>query len=325
MNIKARTAKDYCNQVNEELNMRKRNFQYNIEELFSPFAAFLLLVVLGVLTVTAQQRQPARGFQFANSYATNGFDAVNVSNGNLIVNLPIASLPAGRGTSPGFTVTLQYNSKLWDSKQTTFTDAIQPGNQDQPPAPTYSYTSDVLEQSERGGWKMLTSYRLIETDRLSLEQNPNPCVLGQPVEKLRARWKMEVEFPDGSVKQFIPTYHSSSTLDGYYNVNSNGRSYWASTQTHPGNGLCYVVLSENQATTAGMHFITTDGSRLRLFVPYQSSNWKIYSSEGTVVENSPPDDNTVAQRVTDRNGSKIEIKGNQIVWGGPKRWDTRVA
>jgi RHS repeat-associated protein len=279
----------------------------------------ILSLLMLVNLTSAQQRQPDRGFQFANSYAAGNIDAVNVNNGNVVVNLPIASLPAGRGTSPGFSVTLQYNSKLWDSKQTTHTNALQQGNGD--PNDTsgyYSYSSNELLLSDRGGWKMLTSFNIIETNRMNLE-DPDPCLRGDPVDKLSARWKLEMEFPDGSVRQFIPVNYANKTLESYYNVDSNGLSYTAITQTNPANGLCYPVVNTNQATTAGMNYMTTDGSRLRLFIPYQPSkviqerNWKIYSPDGTVIENNPPDDLTVGQRITDRNGSNVEIKGNQII------------
>jgi RHS repeat-associated protein len=281
------------------------------------FAATVLLAVSSI--AFGQERQPSRGLQFGNSYATNGIDSVNVSNGNVVVNLPVASLPAGRGTSPGFTVTLQYNSKLWDSRQLFFTDAIQPGSssEPQPTLPTYNYSTNTLELSDRGGWKLLTGYRIIETDRLNLE-NPNPCLMGDPVEKLAARWKLEVEFPDGTVRQFIPTT-SGTFHSGYYGMNSNGLGTTALTQAHPGNSLCYMEQYQSQVTTGGMNYISADGSRLRLFVPYHATknlvekNWKIYAPDGTVVENAPTDDSSVAQRISDRNNNKVEIKGNQIV------------
>ena len=185
------------------------------------------------------QRQPETGFQFTNSYVTGSFDAVNVNNGNVIINIPIASLPKGRGTSPGAVVTLQYNSKLWASKQAVFSGNIQAGGEDLPDeSQFYVYSTNTLRQSERGGWKILSGYRLKWSDRLSLE-NPNPCLLGDAQEKLAARWKMEMEFPDGSVRQFVPVGGSTITLDGFYNVDFNGTRYVATKYTPPaGNGLC---------------------------------------------------------------------------------------
>ncbi|MEP7147804.1 MAG: RHS repeat-associated core domain-containing protein [Acidobacteriota bacterium] len=273
---------------------------------------FSLFTFFTAIVVKAQERQPARGFQFANSYSTNGFDAINVSNGNVIINLPLASLPAGRGTAPGFGVTLQYNSKLWDSRQETYTDGLPQGSQDQTLEPTYYYTTNKINLSDRGGWKLLTGYTPIITDRLNLE-SPSVCLHGDAAEKLSARWKMEVEFPDGSVREFVPVERASLAYEGYYRIDYNGVESFATRMTNPANGLCYVAQNTASSITTGMNYMTVDGSRLRLFVPYQSSNWKMYSPDGTVVEWSPPDDSTVGQRITDRNGNKVEIKGNQIV------------
>jgi RHS repeat-associated protein len=279
----------------------------------------IFVILLLVSSSFSQGRDPSRGFQFANSYASGGLDSVNVNNGNLIINVPVASLPKGRGTSPGFTVTLQYNSKIWDSKQTNYHNYLQQGSGD--PNNTegyYFYTKNNLQLSDRGGWKMLSSYNLKAINRLNLEA-PDPCLLGDPIEKVSATWKMEMEFPDGSVKQFIPVYHSNKTLDGYYNVDYNGIQYAVSKQISPANSLCYLAYNSQLMTTGGMHYVSTDGSRLRLYVPYQPNlglwdrNWKIYSPDGTTIENQPPDDSTVGQRVTDRNGGFINIKGGLIV------------
>lgn len=272
----------------------------------------IIITLAAFSGVFGQSREPARGFQFANSYSSNGFDVINVSNGNVMVNFPLASLPKGRGTSPGFVVTLQYNSKLWNSRQFTYTDGLPPGNQDLPIAPTYFYTENRIEASDRGGWRLYSSYQLKITDRLNLE-SPDPCRRGDDVRKLSSRWKVEVEFPDGTTRQFVPVAGASVGFEGYYPIDIDGRSYSATQLTNPANGLCYVALSNTGPSTGGTTFMTTDGSRLRLFKPYNSNNWKIYAPDGTIVENDPPDDNTVDQRVTDRNGNKVEVKGNVII------------
>lgn len=272
----------------------------------------IIITLAAFAGVHGQSREPARGFQFANSYSSNGFDVINVSNGNVMVNFPLASLPKGRGTSPGFVVTLQYNSKLWNSRQFTYTDGLPPGNTNLPVAPTYFYTENRIEASDRGGWRLYSSYQLKITDRLNLE-SPDPCRRGDDVRKLSSRWKVEVEFPDGTTRQFVPVAGASIGFEGYYPIDAEGRVYSATQLTNPANGLCYVSLSESGPNTSGTTFMTTDGSRLRLFKPYNSNNWKIYAPDGTTVENDPSDDNTVDQRVTDRNGNRVEVKGNVIV------------
>lgn len=279
-----------------------------------------IIITLAAIVGVFAQRQPDTGFQAANSYVGGSLDAVNVRNGNVLINLPIASLPGRPGSALSGVASLQYNSKLWKMKQESFTDHIQGGQN------TYAYTTESVELSEHGGWKMLMGYRTIWTDRLNLE-NPNPCVLGHQVEKVAFRWKLEMEFPDGSIRQFVPYTSYSGTMqptnDGYSHLDFNGASYLAITQTLPQNGLC-AVYTENSAGGGGMNYVSTDGSRLRLFIPYVANegptdsnllnrNWKLFSMDGTTVENRPPDDSTVSQRITDRNGNKIEIKGGTIV------------
>ena len=83
-------------------------------------AAFTLIFALTALAgaVAAQslpeKRSPDRGFRAGQAYSVSDIETVNTTNGNLILRLPVASLPAGRGGS-GFTLSLFYNSKLYDS------------------------------------------------------------------------------------------------------------------------------------------------------------------------------------------------------------------
>ena len=101
----------------------------------------LSLALLGSLGMMAQG--PDHGFRAANRYASFGLDALNVTNGNLVVNVPIASLPSGRGGSPGYSVSLQYNSKLWDAQPALRTD----GNPDENGNTNFLYTAVGLKDS----------------------------------------------------------------------------------------------------------------------------------------------------------------------------------
>src|SRR5688572_25448726 len=93
-------------------------------------AIMALPVLLG--NVFAQEnRAPDTGFKSSSSYSISDIENVNLSNGNLMLNIPIASLPPGRGSSQGFTVALHYNSKLWAAQQDLRTDGDgdNPGDQ----------------------------------------------------------------------------------------------------------------------------------------------------------------------------------------------------
>ena len=273
----------------------------------SLYLACLSIIVLSGLNIFGQQ--PDRGFRTANSYATSGLDAVNMANGNLILNIPVATLPVGRGGSPGYGISLQYNSKLWESKESIHDN----GYPDENGSTKYSATR--LHLSDSGGWRLATSYNLKIRDRLSFEM-PDPCWRGDPVEHMKFRWKVEMEMPDGGIRTFYPTIsygvNTINAEDGWSAVDTNGTYYQVQRVSHPSTGACHIIDSYPQLTTTGMTYITMDGSQLRLFIPYQSGNWKLFFPDGRLVENAPPDDPAVFQRLTDRNGNGVEHRADGI-------------
>jgi hypothetical protein len=81
----------------------------------------LRLIVLVVVCVSAAYGQmqlpptPGHGFQPGGSYALSQIETINTANGNMMLRIPLAALPSGRGNSPGFQLGLVYNSKLYDT------------------------------------------------------------------------------------------------------------------------------------------------------------------------------------------------------------------
>lgn len=76
------------------------------------FILFISLALHGASHVLAQDNTPKRGFQPANSFTLSDVETINTTNGNLILNFPIGSLPSGRGGMSA-TMRLLYNSKLY--------------------------------------------------------------------------------------------------------------------------------------------------------------------------------------------------------------------
>ena len=77
--------------------------------------AALAVLGLAVPDLWAQDTEVAeRGLQVTGSYRLGDIETVNTKNGNVMLRVPLASLPPGRGGDPGFQLTLNYNSKLWD-------------------------------------------------------------------------------------------------------------------------------------------------------------------------------------------------------------------
>jgi hypothetical protein len=119
--------------------------------MFLQFAfAFGIISILFCIPneIHAQTDQtPQRGFHPAGSYAISDVETINTSNGNMILNVPLASLPQGRGSHPGAALKLLYNSKLLDSRPEIHSDPLDPSN------PSTNYTYNVLQASDKGGWR----------------------------------------------------------------------------------------------------------------------------------------------------------------------------
>jgi len=138
--------------------------------LLSGLTAWLLL---SALTCMAQQR----GTYPQGSYALSNIESINPVNGNLMFNIPLGALPAGRkGMSAG--VGLYYNSKLYDSYrgEACYYDEFN----------NYICSQvDKLFASPEGGWRLGFQYKL------QLNWNPN---LG-----CGDAFKVAMSFPDGSI------------------------------------------------------------------------------------------------------------------------------
>lgn len=281
-------------------------------------ATFLVLLTQPMNTV-AQDRNPTRGLKAGNAYSISEIENVNLSNGNLMLNIPVAELPGGRGTSPGYTVTLRYNSKLWNAHQERGFDNIPDDNGNG------YYFKELLESSQDGGWHLdAGEYQLNVINRQSLEAEAH-CTVGNASEYTRNgyRYRLEMKMPDGSVKEFRP-YGTGAPFqdlygDAWFSIDPNGTRHAYSLMDWNGGGTT-CSYQQQQITTAGMHYYSSDGSGLRLFIPYGqytgigyfTGTWKLYLSDGSLVENKPADDPAAFQRLTDRNGNKILWKADSF-------------
>lgn len=288
---------------------------------FNLAIAFAAIFLFFVVQSIAQERRPDRGLQAGNSYAISDIETVNLQNGNMVLNIPLASLPAGKGSSPGYTVSLKYNSKLWDSRQERREDGIpdETGNT--------KYMRELLQASSVGGWHLDTGqYTLEVVSRLNLEEQVL-CVPGNDYEiaKNGHIFKLEMRLPDGSVKEFRPLgsgiEFSDIFGDGYFSIDPNGVRHVHGLSVPPGSSTAGCNYTLQSIVTTGMHYYTNDGSGLRLFIPPGQSigagittgkKWTLYYPDGRIIENAPADDPTTSHRITDRNGNRIYVRGSTI-------------
>jgi RHS repeat-associated protein len=298
------------------------------------------LLAIGIFGSAFGQSSPDRGYQAANSYAISDLESINMTNGNLMMNIPLASLPGSRGI--GATISAHYNSKLWDTRLEKRTDGVCTGENCQAPScPDISsnpieseYYQSLLQLSESGGWRIDNGlYVLNIINRANLEPDElcrwNNAV---PYSKNSYKWKVEVQLPDGSFKEFRPYgsgyYYQEGVLggeqpDGYFAIDPNGTHRFSSLTQGGipcGGGLNGPWIScpapaTVQVSTTGMNYYSTDGSGMRLFLPYSQSlgqnywgTWSLHIPNGTIVESRPSDDTSISQRITDRNGNKLVWK-----------------
>jgi hypothetical protein len=178
----------------------------------------MFIAVVAAATARAQEDgvRPERGFTPAGSYALSDIESVDLSGGNLALNVPLASLPPGRGGSPGFRLNLRYNSKLFNSfKQVEW---VQSTNR--------KVDKQYLGDTPDGGWHYSLRYSIELHNRLN--NYPDPETIPQPGSpEYIKRYKLLVHFPDGSTREFHPRA-SAGHLHGFYSVTpSDGAVYYS--------------------------------------------------------------------------------------------------
>ena len=237
-------------------------------------AGTVALAVLGLAVpdLWAQDTEVAeRGLQVTGSYRLGDIETVNTKNGNVMLRVPLASLPPGRGGDPGFQLTLNYNSKLWDiyvehvEDPSDSTNPI-PGN-DPNPANALSYrVKQTLKQAlGNPGWSYNYQY-MIDLDKRSLHRiglssvcDPNNTnqTTADPNQLLYYEYKVNMVFPDGSVHVFLPEGEATNTYnhDHYFPVRPDGRRL---------SSPCGQRLEGPAQGTQTVSYYSVDGTYLRL-------------------------------------------------------------
>lgn len=249
----------------------------------SVFCFVAIVMCSGMSPAIGQGSSGGRGVYPTGSYAVSDLDNVNTVSGNLMIRIPIASLPPGRGgLSAG--VSLVYNSKIYDTIKEFGYDMASPPDQ---------ANWDEVYSSPEGGWRFAYGYQL-RVEFLPGNDDQFSCP------ELPYRYKLMMSFPDGSSREFRPVGYAPYSYGSYYAIMPDGYS----------NGGCYG--GYGYFTTAPMVYFSTDGSSMRLVVQHdsdtnwQNNPWTLYTPDGGRVTYNEP--NTLGQRIYDRNGHFIEIR-----------------
>lgn len=221
------------------------SFSAEVEKYLRSLAVAMLVLCL-ITTVVAQSSQgeiiPDRGFHPAASYALGNIETINTTNGNVMLNIPLAALPPGRGSSPGFQLVLSYNSKIWNGE---------PDRVENPNNPNQMMDVVWLVRGDQGGWK----YNLERYNWHLYNRNSGNVFFPPPDCRHFNIWKMKVTFPDGSTREFRPYGFDDQCNDNYFTVQpAAGRSYFSTDGT-------YTRLDFG-ATTADWTLSFPDGTRV---------------------------------------------------------------
>src|SRR5258708_11166599 len=76
--------------------------------------SFITLLILCISGIAQEGMTADRGVKPGGSYGISDIESVSMSSGNLMLHVPLASLPAGRGGMSA-KLNLIYNSKLYDT------------------------------------------------------------------------------------------------------------------------------------------------------------------------------------------------------------------
>jgi hypothetical protein len=242
-------------------------------------AAFLFCVPNNIHA--QDELTPKRGFHAAGSYALGDIETISTTNGNLMLRIPLASLPAGRA-GLSHSVGLNYNSKLYDHYTTVSEDPFQPNNM---------VDQDMLSISSEGDWIYSLGYSLQIIDR----PYQYPVGLPQcPDENATYRYKVKMRFPDGSMHEFRPVGQWNNQEEDWFRVRPDGLFEHCAGPSWIG---------------SDMHYYSVDGTYLRLVVHHDADGlpwtnpWTLYLPDGGRITggNAP-------NRIYDRNNNYIELQ-----------------
>ena len=235
-----------------------------------------LLLLLPVAICSAQEAaRPDRGVMPNGSYSVSDIENINLLNGNVNIRIPLAALPPIAGGKLSWTLTAQYNSKIWDITRDQ--------NNDDP----LSWQPYIVDSpGVGGGWSIGHAYVFMFRDANDdLDREWYPGNSGLPQWELdlinNHHWsKVVLRMPDGSEHEFRPLDNTSYSggqdfLRGFFDVLPTGTA---------------------------KRYYSVDGSFI--FARISAVNdWTIYMLDGTQVIQTPDG----VQRIQDTNGNKIKI------------------
>ena len=250
----------------------------------------LLLGSSALAQSTQTTARPDRGINPGGAYSVSDIESISLTNGNMNLSIPLASLPPIAGGKLGLTLRAIYNSKLWDvySQEKRY--------RDNPVNPVY--TASAPRFADRGGWYIGSSYAVIfrnahDDDFGYLQTNPQDDYESNQLP--HQYYRAVLVTPDGSEHNLYP---STCSTGGYVDY----------TGGHRHDYLLGYCKDNPYASGAAKSYYTADGTYISAVITPSSfesggPTWTLYMRDGTQVIKSGDG----VQRIKDTNGNKIKI------------------
>lgn len=245
-----------------------------------------------VVVVHAQQTpaRPDRGTMPGATYSVSNIESVSLTNGNVHLSIPLASLPPIAGGKLSLGISAVYNSKLWNITRHE--------HQLPPISNCASWTVDTPQLNEpQGGWQLTAGYRIDfreateDVEYLVPDTWPGGCETDyQEYLRLQQHWyKVMLTTPDGAEHELRPL-----DTNAYYGYNGGSRLY------------LYNYYSVLPSAGNPMRYYSLDGTFIYATIT-TGSDWTLYLNDGTRVTSVPG-----TQRIIDTNGNSIKIQGYDL-------------
>ncbi len=194
------------------------------------------------------------GVSWSSSYATDKIETVNMTNGNLTIQLPLVSI-GGRG-SAGVTVMLSYNSKLWGGAM----DRENIGSQETPEYINH-FGTKFNDENSGAGWKLSAGPKL---KRRAVEIDPYTAGCSDSGCYKYVLTKLWITLADGSEVEIrdADTNGAPYLRPSQTSVDRDRGRIWKSTD---GSFITFVTDANNGVVTGdldGWAFLS-DGTRMR--------------------------------------------------------------
>lgn len=238
--------------------------------------AMFFVMSIGAGVAFSQPQSPERGVNNNKSYAVSQIETISTQSGNVMLNVPLASLPAGRGGMSA-SLSLGYTSKLWDNETMG----------------SGGYYQDQLMPNIDGGWRYRYSYHLALDWKKGQE-----CQSGKGADN--HIFKLNMVLPDGSKHPLFLGNYANPNADGWLEFLPDGKP-GCTTYNGP------FVYYSTDGTFLRLEYTPDADSN------FENNPWTLYLSDGSKVVNygtSVPPATNITQRIYDRNNNFIEIVEN---------------